>query len=96
MTLDVCLEVVILSELFTTNLTREPVLCLVRSVQDLVYSELVFPPEAFPTGRAIEWVDSGVLDHVLLQVRQSEERSLTELTVMIARFSLLHAHINNS
>ena len=27
----------------------------------------VLPPEAFPTGGAIEWEDSGVLDHVLLQ-----------------------------
>ena len=49
-TLDVSFEVVILSKSLATNLTREPVLVLLRAVQNLVDPQLVFPSETFTTG----------------------------------------------
>ena len=55
--------------------------------------EHVLPFEASPTEAAIEREDSGVLNHVLLQVGQSQERFLTKLTMMIPRSLLLDAHV---
>ena len=52
-TLDVSFEVVILSKSLATNLTGEPVLVLLRAVQNLVDPQLVFPPETFTTGRTL-------------------------------------------
>ena len=52
-TLDVSFEVVILSKSLATNLTGEPVLGLLRAVQNLVDPKLVFPSETFTTGRTL-------------------------------------------
>ena len=52
-TLDVGFEVVILSKSLATNLTGEPVLGLLRAVQNLVDPQLVFPSETFATGRTL-------------------------------------------
>ena len=52
-TLDVSFEVVILSKSLATNLTGEPVLGLLRAVQNLVDPQLVFPSETFATGRTL-------------------------------------------
>ena len=48
-TLDVSFEVVILSKSLATNLTGEPILGLLRAVQNLVDPQLVFPSETFAT-----------------------------------------------
>ena len=53
MTLNVSVEVVILSKSLATNLTGEPVLGLFRTVQNLVDLQLVFPSETFTTGRTL-------------------------------------------
>ena len=52
-TLDVSFEVVILSKSLATNLAGEPVLVLLRAVQNLVDPQLVFPSETFATGRTL-------------------------------------------
>ena len=49
-TFEVSFEVVILSKSLATNLAGEPVLVLLRSMQNLVDPQLVFPSETFTTG----------------------------------------------
>ena len=58
-TLEVSFEIVVLSEPLPTHLAREPVLAVVRTVEELVVPQLVFPSEKFITGlshvRDISW-----------------------------------------
>ena len=49
-TLEVSFEIVVLSEPLPTHLAREPVLAVVRTVEELVVPQLVFPSESLATG----------------------------------------------